>query len=133
MKYREFVEMYCQDIISEKESKNEYDIDNLDAMFPYDEIINDKDGNPVKVVFAEQLNTSDKIPIPVREILTTTVEELERVYAGTNIKQLQENYMSMFEVFSPEETFRRIQITIAKEEEKRKQYANISVEDILSW
>lgn len=127
MKYQEFVKEHCQDIVNSI-TEYEYDIDNLDAIFTYDDIIDDKDGNPTKVVY-----TKEQVPIPVREILSTPIEEFIKIYPSPSAKEMYENYMSMFEVFSPEETLRKMTLFLKKEEEARNRYRDIDVSDILSW
>lgn len=95
MKIGEFLKVYCQDIM---DLYNKYKDSNILSK-DYDEIIEDEDGNPIKVVWA------DSIPIDIEDFFSIDEEEFSIRYPGPTALKVREQYLKQFKIVEGFEAF----------------------------
>lgn len=121
MTFLEFVSAYCGDIL-----RNYIKVDTIlkNTDFSYDGIIEDNDGNEIKVVFVDN---DPKNYIPIEEILVTLREDFIKAHPDPKALATYDNYISRVERCFGEEAAKfyrnkmmklreSIQVTISKEE-----------------
>lgn len=105
----EFIRVYCSDIVAEKERQKElFD----DEPFPFEDIIYDEDGNPIKIVYGGQTE------IPITDILSMPRDEFERVYQNGECLATYDNYVENIVMIEGEEALNKIRNLINAEQEK---------------
>lgn len=108
MKIGEFLKVYCKDIMDLYEKYKNSDILSKD----YDEIIEDDDGNPIKVVWA------GNIPIDIEDFFSIDAEEFSARYPGPEALKVREQYLKQFKIVEGFEAF--FEELLAVQEEKKK-------------
>lgn len=108
MKIGEFLKKYCSDIMELYEKYKDSDILSKD----YDEIIEDEDGYPIKVVWA------GSIPIDIEDFFSIDEEEFAERYPGPEALKVREQYLRQFKIVEGFEAFFEELLAIQKEKEK---------------
>ena len=115
---QEFARVFCSDIIERSKSLN---IDSLVADFPYDDIIYDEDGTPVKVV------NSHCVQIPLIDILALNRSEFAKLHPDEESLNVFDRYISSIEMFEGEEAVNRVRNAVRREMERLDSYADLTV------
>lgn len=115
MRMSDFIQQYCADI-TEKYAKLGSALSDLDG-FPYDAVIYDIDGSPVKVVYASGYE------IPISDILSLDRNEFEKVYPYPECLQVYDNYMEAVVIIEGPEALATIRNKILSEQKRVDYYA----------
>lgn len=118
MKIGEFVDKYCQDIV--KKSLEIQSVFNDDGL-PYDDIVEDESGSPMKVVYSANRQ------IPVRDILELDRTEFAKVYKGVDDLETYDRYCDSIILLEGEEALTEIRNNVRKEMDRIRSFADSSL------
>lgn len=117
MRMADFVKQYCADI-TDKYAKLGSALTELDG-FPYDAIVYDIDGSPVKVVYASGYE------IPISDILSLDRSEFEKAYPYHECLKVYDNYMEAVIVLEGPEALAAIRNKILSEQKRVDYYSSL--------
>lgn len=115
MKLGQFMDMYCQDLIEQSKQRQTYL--GTDDGLPYDEIVEDDSGNPMKVVYSPTRR------IPIVDILDMSKDEFAKVYSSPGDLETYENYCNSIVIMEGEEALEAIRKTVRSEMNRLREFA----------
>lgn len=114
MKIPEFVNLYCADLVRKhRDQKNLCEA----YGFPYDDTIEDIDGNPVRVVYGGD------IEIPIQDILGMNREEFVKAYPHTLCHETYDRYLEHIIIIEGEEVLNIIRNSLTEEKKRLDNYS----------
>lgn len=119
MRIQEYAAKHCADILERAQQLAA--IDDLEG-FPFDEIIQDEDGQPVKVV------TTNSTRIPVVDILGLHRDEFAKIYPDEESLDAYDMYISSLVVYEGEDALNQIRDAIRQAQEQLAVYSTVEVD-----
>lgn len=119
MKIKEFVELFCQDIIAEVKVKKEV---TPDITFTYDYTVPLEDGTEAKVINAGGYE------IDINDILTLSEQDFSKAYPGAPAMEAYRNYLSNFIILEGEEILQIVRNNILRANQRIVKYSSLDVE-----
>ena len=109
MKIFQFIEKYCQDLITEARQKKQLvDL----SEFPHDGVETDIEGNRIPVVYV------DGESVPVSDFFTIDKNDFVNTWKLKSAAEMYSNYISALEILEGEEAVNRIRNAILCEKER---------------
>lgn len=115
MRIDEFAQTYCQDLLELYKDKKSI-LDDYDL--PYDDIIDDDEGTPIKVVY---VGTK---AIPITDIVSCTRDDFAQLYPDFESRELYDRYIDQLTIFEGEEAVMHIRNTMKREQERVKAFGD---------
>lgn len=113
MKIREFTDKYCMDILKESKQRKSL-LDTGD--FGYDNIVEDVDGTPVKIVYAGIEE------IPIADILSLGKADFMKIHPSIDASEVYDNYIDSIIVLEGEEALSHIRNEMMRERARIENY-----------
>ena len=121
MKLPEFLKVYCQDILERYRSGNVGD----EEVKNYDDIIQDEDGNDIKVVYI------DGEPVDIEEFFSNDDTDFYALYNHLpSAMEIRAKYLSRFEILLGADALRVVLMEMQEELEKTARNAELYKEYI---
>lgn len=114
MRIREFIDKYCMDILQEsKQRKSLLDSDD----FSYDNIVEDADGTPIKIVYAGAEE------IPISDILSLSKIDFMKIHPSIDASEVYDNYIDSIVMLEGEEALSHIRNEMLRERNRIASYS----------
>lgn len=115
MKLGQFIDTYCQDILEESNQRKSYL--GADDGLPYDDIVQDESGRPMKVVYSATRR------IPIADILDSDRSEFAKVYSTPSDLETYDNYLNSIILMEGEEALEVIRKSVRNEMARIREFA----------
>ena len=106
MRIFEFIGKYCQDIVDKvRADKQLVDL----TGFPYDELITNKKGQAIPVVYV------DGVAVPIKDFFTMTKSDFVEDYKLPSAAESYDNYLENFTILEGEAALSRVRLSLQDE------------------
>lgn len=119
MVLKDFIENFCNDIVTESVRRGDTSI------FTYDAVITDDSGNSIKVIYDDDDNAID-----IEDIIGLTSEEFLMKYNFKSALSAMQKYLSAYQLLTPKEMLSSLQQEISQFTSELDRWGDVNAFDI---